>query len=706
MFSMIFDPFIFIIIGFYAVAALFTKVEESFNMHAIHDFLYHGLDVSKFDHNEFPGAVPRTFIGSIVISSIVKPILHYVPEEISKIDVSFMCRVTLGIFNGASLIYLKNVLYSVIKKHDRNIEKNDKSVKIIEKVKTKQSKDKSIKPATRGKQSPAERIGYRSFSFWFAIIQFSQFHLIYYASRTLPNFFALPLTNIAFAQLYKGNFSTSISILAFTTIVFRIELVALTLSVGLFLFYYKKLTIDQLIRAGSIGGIIGALLSGTVDSYFWKRFTIPEIGSFLFNVVEGKSSEWGTDPFYTYFTRVASKLFLPPYVPLLAVFGYFFEPTGNQTLKISVLASLLYIFLLSFQPHKEWRFIVYTIPVFNLAGANGATVIFSKSFKSVWYRLLLPVILGSAALSLLLSTLWVQVSLQNYPGGQAMYLFYSILRRGLETGLIEPSSNITAYIDVTTKMTGATLFADLSTGLPVNINYDKSESPEDITARWNTFDYLITAHKDPETLLEVDGYKWEKLETAQAYAGINPKMFGKVDFVKVAGTVWSDKSLIPFYLATQRFLDVQDAICIYGKTKIEETEDGEKSQDIEDYDNYDDQEERDDEFGYLEENYKIDEQDNSSFKTEEDNSDDLSEQNGFDYQRESSNFVEVEGQDEFNFDIQEEQDNANYTEKHHASEYTEVQGSSEMANEQNRVGNSEEQESFNFKNEQNEVVEL
>ena len=63
--------------------APYTKVEESFNIQAVHDILTYGVPTSnieqtfsaQYDHMTFPGAVPRTFIGALLLAGFSRPFI-------------------------------------------------------------------------------------------------------------------------------------------------------------------------------------------------------------------------------------------------------------------------------------------------------------------------------------------------------------------------------------------------------------------------------------------------------------------------------------------------------------------------------------------------------------------------------------------------------------------------------------------------------
>jgi alpha-1,6-mannosyltransferase len=139
------------IILLHLLIAPYTKVEESFNLQATYDLVHHSplSDIENFDHVTFPGAVPRTFLGALSLAVLAKPILFITNTEYSVQYAQTIVRAVLGLLNGAALIRYKNGL----------------------------------------EESFGVNIGR-----WFVLLLTTQFHVVYYASRTLPNMFAFVLS--------------------------------------------------------------------------------------------------------------------------------------------------------------------------------------------------------------------------------------------------------------------------------------------------------------------------------------------------------------------------------------------------------------------------------------------------------------------------------------------------------------------------------
>ena len=80
----------------HAIVAPFTKVEESFNLHATHDLLFHGFNVTAYDHLDFPGVVPRTFLGAAALAGAAAPaVLPLLAAGTPKLAAQLAVRLTL-----------------------------------------------------------------------------------------------------------------------------------------------------------------------------------------------------------------------------------------------------------------------------------------------------------------------------------------------------------------------------------------------------------------------------------------------------------------------------------------------------------------------------------------------------------------------------------------------------------------------------------
>lgn len=471
--------------------APFTKVEESFNIQAIHDLVEYGLDTSQFDHVDFPGPVKRTFVGASIVTLFLKPLALLNVE-----DLQMCARGILAGFNCLALIRLRKCVKTVFPKA----------------------------------------------SLWFAILQFFQFHTAYYASRTLPNFMALPLVNHALCYCVRGDFLTGITWLAFTGAVFRLEVGIFGLCIACIALLFGRVSHYAVVVRMAMGAMAGALLSLCVDSYFWNQLVLPELDSFWFNVIEGKSELWGTEPFAAYFTKYLPTIFIPPTALFFVIPGLVSKRVPS--LKIIGLGSFLYVFIMSLQPHKELRFIIYAVPGICMLGASGIASTTSK--RTVSSQLLLLLVMGLCALGIAASTFMAYASSFNYPGGEALEsLNKIILQRG------EPAN---VFIDIPAKMTGATLFGELP-----NAAYDKSET---VITDWN-YNYVIT-----DKLLSSP---WETAVSIKSFAGVKISNFLNIlKDEKALSSIWQatldEKSLRPVKEAIDSVIQLKESMYVYEKT--------------------------------------------------------------------------------------------------------------------------------------------
>ena len=85
------------------------------------------------------------------------------------------------------------------------------------------------------------------------------------------------------------------------------------------------------------------------------------------------SGPWQVEPFHMYFSSYLPKLLLSS-LPL-SVFGLLLDPR----IRALLIPYLAFIGIIGGLAHKEWRFVIYVVPAFNVAAARGAAWLYVPS---------------------------------------------------------------------------------------------------------------------------------------------------------------------------------------------------------------------------------------------------------------------------------------------------------------------------------------
>ena len=436
--------------------APYTKVEESFNIQAIHDILQFRLNISSYDHNEFPGVVPRTFIGPLVVAILSAPV-HFFMRRCDQ-PLIYSLYLVRGVLSAVNIA----ALYLFIKQVKTNF-------------------GLQVAKAT-------------------CFITVCQFHFLYYISRPLPNTFAMGPVLMALYFLMRNEISRFIWTSAFAILIFRSELAVF---LGLFLLaeiFEGSKPIAKVFIQGFLALITWISLSTGIDSFFWQETIWPEGMVFYFNVVLNKSSAWGVSPFHYYFTKLLPKA-LGPLVPILMLLALKIDTRFRKL----ALPCVGFVFLYSFLPHKELRFVIYTVPVFNVIAARGWAFFSINASKRFTFRFV-HFINGCILIACFAaSTVMFMCSMENYPGGVALDKFHKY---------VSPSSEINLHMDNLACQTGAIRFGQLNP----NWVYNKTEKLKPGWQDTLSFSHLLV---DMSTDYQVYKSTHTVLFTVRGYSGLN-----------------------------------------------------------------------------------------------------------------------------------------------------------------------------------------
>lgn len=418
------------------VVCPFTKVEESFNLQAIHDIIYHRTNISNYDHLEFPGVVPRSFIGPLMVALFAGPwVAASSLMGLEKIVAQFIVRAVLG-----SMVALAFREFS-------------KAVQ------------KEFGPVITN---------------WLTLLTVSQFHFVFYMSRPLPNTFALIFVLLAYSYWLEQRHFALILASGVAVLVFRAELASLLGIIILVEVFAGRLSIANLFKWGVPTGL--AILGTTVaiDSYFWQRWLWPEGEVLWFNVVLNKSSDWGTAPWSWYLYSAIPRALCSSL--LLVPVGVVVDPR----VKTLLLPAVGYVLLYSFLPHKELRFILYVFPLLNVAASRACLYVWNSRLKSSWHVVCTLGVCFHLVANLCTTALLLYISSHNYPGGYALKKLHEI-----EAGL--PVANI--HIDVYAAQTGVSRFGELNP----HWRYNKTERLVAGGLEMQSFTHLILEGKSPHS---------------------------------------------------------------------------------------------------------------------------------------------------------------------------------------------------------------
>ncbi|KAF9584166.1 hypothetical protein BGW38_007352, partial [Lunasporangiospora selenospora] len=175
-----------------------------------------------------------------------------------------------------------------------------------------------------------------------------------------------------------------------------------------------------------------------------------------------------------------------------------------QRFRRYMLPVTVFVSLYSFLGHKEWRFVVYVIPIINLGAAVTLSWVLKR--KTIAYRILALGLFVLLGFNFVTSVLQAIISSENYPGGQALRRLHELELPQFTAAYI--------HIDGAAAETGCSRFGEIGSNQETSPwRYSKNES------HTSPKDYLHYTHLLTSTP-EYHQHDFVVLEAVPGYAGV------------------------------------------------------------------------------------------------------------------------------------------------------------------------------------------
>lgn len=182
---------------------------------------------------------------------------------------------------------------------------------------------------------------------------------------------------------------------------FRYQSVFMTAGIVLWFAFMDTERIRKL--AFLIAGFIAIMVIGAfADRWLYGRWVFPLWDYFFVNIIEGKASSYGVEPWWFYFNETAMKAIYPIGILVMFCFIYFIVRFPKNILTWAIVPFLLMHFI---TPHKELRFFfplavfvpfIITTALYDIrnryAGKRISGIMMNRSWRWVFWIITVPVL--------------------------------------------------------------------------------------------------------------------------------------------------------------------------------------------------------------------------------------------------------------------------------------------------------------------------